>query len=62
MIEKLFGDLQRDAIILMTSRGVRAFAFSYLSVDFHDLFKPVGLLDHDGGLGRHHRLRQPAQC
>ena len=34
MIQKLFGDLQRDAIILMTSRGVRAFAFSYLGVIF----------------------------
>ena len=34
MIEKIFGDLQRDAIILMTSRGVRAFAFSYLGVIF----------------------------
>jgi len=34
VIQKLFGDLQRDAIILMTSRGVRAFAFSYLGVIF----------------------------
>jgi len=34
VIEKIFGDLQRDAIILMTSRGVRAFAFSYLGVIF----------------------------
>ena len=34
MIERIFGELERDAIILMTSRGVRAFAFSYLSVVF----------------------------
>lgn len=34
MIQTLFGDLQRDALILMTARGVRAFAFSYLSVIF----------------------------
>lgn len=34
MIAKLFGEPQRDAVILMISRGVRAFAFSYLSVVF----------------------------
>lgn len=34
MIAELFGDPQRDAIILMTSRGARAFAFSYLGVIF----------------------------
>ncbi len=42
MIEKLFGDLQRDAIILMTSRGVRAFAFSYLSVVFTIYLSQLG--------------------
>ena len=42
MIERLFGDLQRDAIILMTSRGVRAFAFSYLSVVFTIYLSQLG--------------------
>ena len=42
MIDKLFGDLQRDAIILMTSRGVRAFAFSYLSVIFAIYLNQLG--------------------
>ena len=42
MIEKLFGDLQRDAIILMTSRGVRAFAFSYLGVIFTIYLSQLG--------------------
>ena len=30
----MFANLQRDVVILMASRGVRAFAFSYLSVVF----------------------------
>jgi len=30
----MFANLQRDVIVLMASRGVRAFAFSYLSVVF----------------------------
>jgi MFS family permease len=42
VIEKLFGDLQRDAIILMTSRGVRAFAFSYLGVIFTIYLSQLG--------------------
>lgn len=42
MIEKIFGDLQRDAIILMTSRGVRAFAFSYLGVIFTIYLSQLG--------------------
>lgn len=42
MIEKFFGELQRDAIILMTSRGVRAFAFSYLSVVFTIYLSQLG--------------------
>ena len=42
MIEQLFGDLQRDAIILMISRGVRAFAFSYLSVIFTIYLSQLG--------------------
>jgi MFS family permease len=42
VIEKIFGDLQRDAIILMTSRGVRAFAFSYLSVIFTIYLSQLG--------------------
>ena len=42
MIEKFFGDLQRDAIILMTSRGVRAFAFSYLGVIFTIYLSQLG--------------------
>jgi len=42
VIEKIFGDLQRDARILMTSRGVRAFAFSYLSVVFTIYLSQLG--------------------
>jgi MFS family permease len=42
VIEKFFGDLQRDAIILMTSRGVRAFAFSYLGVIFTIYLSQLG--------------------
>ena len=42
MIEKFVGDLQRDAIILMTSRGVRAFAFSYLGVIFTIYLSQLG--------------------
>jgi len=42
VIRKLFGDLQRDAIILMTSRGVRAFAFSYLGVIFTIYLSQLG--------------------
>ena len=42
MIQKLFGDLQRDAIILMTSRDVRAFAFSYLGVIFTIYLSQLG--------------------
>lgn len=42
MIHKLFGDLERDAIILMTSRGVRAFAFSYLGVVFTIYLSQLG--------------------
>lgn len=42
MIRKLFGDPQRDAIILMTSRGVRAFAFSYLGVIFTIYLSQLG--------------------
>ncbi len=42
MIGKIFGDLERDAIILMTSRGVRAFAFSYLGVIFTIYLSQLG--------------------
>jgi MFS family permease len=42
VIRKLFGDPQRDAIILMTSRGVRAFAFSYLGVIFTIYLSQLG--------------------
>ena len=42
MIRTLFGDPQRDAIILMTSRGVRAFAFSYLGVIFTIYLSQLG--------------------
>jgi len=42
VIQKLFGDLQRDAIIVMTSRGVRAFAFSYLGVIFTIYLSQLG--------------------
>jgi MFS family permease len=42
VIRKLFGDPERDAIILMTSRGVRAFAFSYLGVIFTIYLSQLG--------------------
>lgn len=42
MIRNLFGDLERDAIVLMTARGVRAFAFSYLSVIFTIYLSQLG--------------------
>ncbi|HXF77161.1 MAG TPA: MFS transporter [Methylomirabilota bacterium] len=42
MIRRLFGDLQRDAAILMVSRGVRAFAFSYLGVIFTIYLNQLG--------------------
>jgi MFS family permease len=42
VIRTLFGDPQRDAIILMTSRGVRAFAFSYLGVIFTIYLSQLG--------------------
>jgi len=42
VIERLFGELQRDAVILMVSRGVRAFAFSYLSVIFAIYLSQLG--------------------
>ena len=42
MIQQLFGDLERDAIVLMTARGVRAFAFSYLSVIFTIYLSQLG--------------------
>jgi MFS family permease len=38
----MFRDLQRDAVILMASRGVRAFAFSYLSVIFAIYLNQLG--------------------
>ena len=42
MIRNLLGDPQRDAIILMISRGVRAFAFSYLGVIFTIYLSQLG--------------------
>jgi MFS family permease len=42
MIRKVLGDLQRDALILMVSRGVRAFAFSYLGVIFTIYLSQLG--------------------
>lgn len=42
MIRRIFGDPERDALILMTSRGVRAFAFSYLSVIFAIYLNQLG--------------------
>jgi MFS family permease len=38
----MFIDLQRDIVILMASRGVRAFAFSYLSVIFAIYLNQLG--------------------
>ena len=42
MIRHFFGGLQRDAKILMISRGVRAFAFSYLGVIFTIYLSQLG--------------------
>lgn len=42
MIRQVFADLERDAVILMTSRGVRAFAFSYLGVVFTIYLSQLG--------------------
>jgi MFS family permease len=42
MIRQLFGDLQRDAVIIMVSRGARAFAFSYLGVIFTIYLSQLG--------------------
>ncbi|HEY7219622.1 MAG TPA: MFS transporter [Candidatus Binatia bacterium] len=42
MIRQIFGDPNRDALILMTSRGVRAFAFSYLSIIFAIYLNQLG--------------------
>jgi MFS family permease len=41
-MQNLFGDLERDALILMISRGVRAFAFSYLGVVFTIYLSQLG--------------------
>ena len=38
----MFRNLQRDAVILMASRGVRAFAFSYLSIIFAIYLNQLG--------------------
>ena len=38
----MFADLQRDVVVLMASRGVRAFAFSYLGVVFAIYLNQLG--------------------
>ena len=38
----MFKDLQRDVLVLMASRGIRAFAFSYLSVVFTIYLSQLG--------------------
>jgi MFS family permease len=38
----MFADLQRDVVVLMASRGVRAFAFSYLGVVFAIYLSQLG--------------------
>jgi len=42
MIHRLFGNLQRDVLVLMTSRGIRAFAFSYLGIIFAIYLNQLG--------------------
>ena len=42
MIRRILGDFERDALILMTARGVRAFAFSYLGVIFTIYLSQLG--------------------
>ena len=41
----MFRDLHHDAKLLMASRGIRPFAFSYLGVVFAIYLDRVGLLD-----------------
>ena len=38
----MFTNLQRDVLVLMLSRGIRAFAFSYLSVIFAIYLNQLG--------------------
>ena len=38
----MLGNLQRDVLVLMASRGVRAFAFSYLGVVFAIYLSQLG--------------------
>ena len=38
----MFADLQRDMVVLMASRGIRAFAFSYLGVVFAIYLSQLG--------------------
>ena len=42
MRPRIFDGLERDAVILMISRGVRAFAFSYLGVVFTIYLSQLG--------------------
>lgn len=42
MIQNPFGNLQRDAKVIMISRGIRAFAFSYLGVIFAIYLSQLG--------------------
>jgi MFS family permease len=42
VIQRLVGNLQRDVLVLMASRGVRAFAFSYLGVIFAIYLNQLG--------------------
>jgi MFS family permease len=42
VIRNLFGNLQRDVVILMAARGARAFAFSYLGVIFAIYLSQLG--------------------
>jgi MFS family permease len=42
VIQNLFGNLHREVLILMASRGVRAFAFSYLGVIFAIYLNQLG--------------------
>lgn len=46
----MFAGLQRDVVVLMASRGVRAFAFSYLNVVFAILSRPVSVTRRNVGI------------
>lgn len=47
----MFKELHRDVAVLMASRGVRAFAFSYLNVIFAIYLSQLGYSTDEPGIG-----------